>query len=125
MGKIKDNALISVKVATGDLSGAEGKLVALGVNGATLSASATVPAAAVITEADDGSGTVGVAVLGSYRGTVHMKAGGNVTEGSALVQMANGCVQTGTAGVVVGIAVESAKLDELFEAAPVTPVTRA
>ena len=122
MAKIKDNALVSVKVASGNLTEAEGKLVTLGATGAALCADAEVPAAGVVTEGDDGSGDVGVAILGAYSGTVHFKAGGAVTEGSRLIQNADGTVQNGTAGIIVGVALESAVAGELFEGAPITPV---
>lgn len=110
----------------GDYNDKKGYLVTTPGNVATLSASATVPARAVILEGGvDADSKVTIAYLGGIGGTVPMKASGNIAAGDRVQQAADGTIITdagpGNARVVVGVACEDAIAGDIIEVAPLTP----
>lgn len=107
-----------------DYTDKKGYLVDLAADVATISGSATVPAKGIILEGDNTDGQVSVGILGAGLPPVFMVAGGAITKGDAVIQNNDGTVVTDTgsgARVKVGIAVEDAAEDEVFEVAPITP----
>lgn len=128
----RDNAIIEVNAAA-DYTAKEGYSVTLGETSgdatATVSASASVIAPAIILDADwssvSSTGKVRVAVLGAVKGTVKVKLSGTVTVGDRLQQHTDGTFITdadsGTR-VVSFRALESGVSGDLVEAAPLTPL---
>ena len=114
--------------ASGDLSGAEGKLAKLNADGTVSVVTAAADATALIVEpshADVPDPAADVIILGAFSGTAHFLASGPVTPGARLAAQADGTVKAAATGTIVGIAIESAAAGELFEGAPTTPVTKA
>lgn len=107
--------------AAADQSAKEGYLVTLSASGVAVATGAADKVVGVITEG--GETESDIALLGAIEGTVDMKAGGAITAGAKLMLMATGAVDASATGVCVGIAMEAAVSGELFEAAPLTPVT--
>ena len=125
MAEIRTKGIINLP-ATGQLPGSEGKLVTLGASGLTLVAAANaVPFGVVLEPPAEGveRPAADVAILGAFAGTVHFKAGTAITRGARLMQRADGTVGAAATGVCVGVAVEDAAVDELFEGAPLAPFT--
>jgi hypothetical protein len=119
----RGSAVVPFTPAT-DMTDKKGSLVTIAGETATLSASATVPAEGVILEGADTDGQVSVGILGAGIPPVFLKAGGAITKGAALVQDSDDAVivDPGSGGrVKIGIALEAAAEDELFEAAVFTP----
>jgi hypothetical protein len=114
----KEVAVLAL-VAAADLSEKRGFLAKLSSGQAALNDSASVPAFGVILDGETTGGMVSVGVLGGNLGTVKLKAGGTITLGAKLQQKSDGTVivdDAATARVIVGIALEAAVVDELFEA---------
>lgn len=114
----KDVAVLAL-VAAADHSAKRGFLVKLSSGQAALNDSASVPAFGVILDGEKAGGMDSVGVLGGNLGTVKLKAGGAITQGSKLQQKSDGTVVVddgATARVIVGEALEDAADTELFEA---------
>lgn len=108
--------------ASTDLTGKEGYVV-VNDSGLALAATANLANAfGVITEG--GATQSDVAICGAFGGTVSLKASGTITKFAKLAVKDGGTVEVASAGDrVIGIALEAAVADELFEAALVTPYT--
>jgi len=121
--QVRINAVIPVKAGT-DLTGSEGKFVKM-VDGAAVpvTVATDAPLGVVLEPSTSESPEVSVAVPGGFSGTLHMKAGGAIAAGSRLFLKADGSVVAAASGLCVGVAVESAQQDELFEAVMSTPAT--
>lgn len=104
----------------------EGYLVGLAVETATISASATVPAAGVILDGRPTTGKSAIGILGALSAPIRMRSSGVIAKGARVQQAADGTVVTdagpGTARVVVGIALEAAVSGQLFEVASLAPM---
>jgi len=122
MSEVKTRGLAAF-VAAADQSDNEGYLATLSGGKVTVAAAADANVVGVITEGGEADENTDVALLGAFDGTCHFKAGGAITQGSRLMLMADGTVDCSGTGLCVGIALEDAVTDELFEAAPRTPVT--
>lgn len=128
--KIREEATLSLTPAA-DYTAKEGYLVTVAAGVATVSSSATTKAVGVITEpnltaAGYASEKVTVHMLGGQCGTLHMRAGGTIAQGAFVQQSTDGTVVTDAgsgARVLVGIAMESAVSGDLFEVAPLAPLT--
>jgi hypothetical protein len=121
---VKDLAVIAL-VAAADHSAKKGFLVKFSSGQAALNDSATVPAFGVILDGEAQGGQDSIGVLGGNLGTVKLKAGGNITLGATLMQKNDGTVvveNTAIARAIVGIALEAAATDELFEAVVISPI---
>jgi len=121
------NAVLAL-TAFADYSADQGKSVTISGSTAIRSNSATVPASAIILEEAPTGGTVTVAILGAFKGTVLAKLSGTVTGGARMQQAANGTWLTDAASggrVVSLIALESGVSGDLIEAAPLTPLVLA
>ena len=117
------NAVLPFTPAT-DFSAKRGFLVTLAGDVATLSASATAPAAGVILDGTVTTQQSAIGILGALAGTVKLKCGGVITKGDAVIQNNDGTIVTDSgagARVKVGIALEDGAADELIEVAPITP----
>lgn len=128
----RENAIIEVNAAA-DYTAKEGYSVTIGETSgeatATVSASATTIAPAIILDADWSSvtstGKARVAILGAAKGTVKAKLSGSVTVGDRLQQAADGTFVTdaGSGGRVVSLhALESGVSGDLIEVAPLPPL---
>jgi len=108
--------------ASTDLTGKEGYVV-VNDSGLALAATGTLASAfGVITEG--GATQSDVAICGAFGGTVSLKASGTITKFCPLAVVDGGTVVAATVGTrAIGIALEAASADELFEAALVTPYT--
>ena len=123
----RENAVLAL-TAFADYSADQGKSVTISGSTAIRSNSATVPATAIILEDAISGGTVTVAILGAFKGTVLAKLSGTVTGGARMQQAANGTWLTDAASggrVVSLIALESGVSGDLIEAAPLTPLVLA
>ncbi len=122
MAQIKTRGIVALTAAA-DQTGNEGYCVVLGATGVTVATGAADKVIGVITEGDVSGGKSDVAVFGAIDGTAHFKAGGAVTAGSRLMLKADGTVDCAATGLCVGVALDAAATGELFEGAPLTPVT--
>lgn len=107
-----------------DFTDKAGCLVTVAGDVATLSASATVPAEGIILEGAAATGQASIGILGASLPPVFMKAGGAIVKGAAVIQGADERVVTDSgagARVKVGIAMQDAAANELFEVAPMAP----
>jgi len=116
---------IAAFTAAADQTGKEGYCVTLNASGVAVATGATDAVAGVILDGGESGKKSDVALLGSFDGTLTFKAGGAITAGSRLMLKADGTVDCAATGLCVGVAIEAAALGELFEGAPLTPVTYA
>lgn len=114
---------IAAFTAAADQTGNEGYCVTLSASGVAVATGATDAVVGVILDGGESGKKSDVALLGSFDGTLTFKAGGEITAGSRLMLVADGTVDCSATGLCVGMAMESAVADELFEGAPRTPVT--
>jgi len=122
MAERKTRGIASFRSAE-DLTGKEGRCVKLGASGLeAVKATTDEPVGVVLDGGAEGEMT-DVALLGAFDGTLAFKAGGAIAAGKRLMMQADGAVDDTAAGLSVGIALEDAAEDELFEGAPRTPVT--
>lgn len=128
--KIREDGIISLTPAA-DYTAKRGYLVTHDGSTATVSASATTRAQGVIldgnqTAAGYATEKVPVALLGAYKGTLLMCAGGAISAGAWVQQDTDGQVVTdaGTGSrVIVGQALEAATAaGDLIEVAPIAPL---
>lgn len=100
-----------------DFTGKEGYLVADNAGALTVNASSTVPAVAVVLDGLPPGRPTSLGTLGKTP-PVRLRAGGNITQFSRLVQNAAGQVVTdpgpGNARVIVGLALEAAAAGDFF-----------
>jgi len=122
MSEVKRRGLAAF-IAAADQSDKEGYCVTLSGDDVTVAAAADANVIGVITEGGEIEDFTDVALLGAYDGTCHFKAGGAITAGNRLMLKADGTVDCAGTGLCVGIALENAVADELFEGQPRTPVT--
>ena len=109
--------------ASTDLTGKEG-YIAVYDSGVKLAATASL-AGALGAIVEGGVSSSDVAIAGAFPGVVRLKAGGSITAGAKLKVVDGGTVQaySSGAGTVIGVALQSAASDELFEAVLRTPIT--
>ncbi|MGP8200218.1 MAG: hypothetical protein ACLQU4_12030 [Limisphaerales bacterium] len=107
-----------------DFTGTEGYLVAASAGALTVSASATVPAVAVVLDGLPPGRPTSLGALGKTP-PIRLRAGGTISQFSRLVQSATGQVVAdpgpGTARVIVGLALEAAVAGDFFLADPCFP----
>ena len=124
MATARETALVRLpNKASTDLTGKEG-FVAVYDSGLKLAATASLGAAlGVITEG--GAESSDIAIAGAFGGIVRCKAGGAIAVGDKLKVVDGGTVEaySSGAGTVIGVALQAAAQDELFEAALLTPTT--
>ena len=124
MAIAKETALVRMaNKASTDLTGKEG-YVAVYDSGIALAATANLAGAlGVIVEG--GSSASDVAVAGAYGGVVRCKAGGTIACGAKVKVVNGGKVEAyaSGAGTVIGVALQAAAADELFDVALRTPIT--
>jgi hypothetical protein len=121
---VKDLAIIAM-TPTADHSAKKGFLVVNSSGSAALNASATVAALGVILDGETTTGKDSIGLLGGNLGTVKLKAGGNITLFAKLQQKNDGTVVVDAgsgARVLVGLALEAAATDEIFEAMVFYPI---
>ncbi len=121
---VKDLAIVAM-TPTADHTALKGYLVANSGGNAAVNTSTTVPALGVILDGEPTTGKDAIALLGGNHGTVKLKAGGAITAFAKLQQKNDGTVivDAGTgARVIVGLALEAAALNEIFEAMVIFPV---
>ena len=109
--------------ASTDLTGKEG-YVAVYDSGLALAATANLAGAlGVIVEG--GANSSDVAIAGAFGGIVRCKAGGSISCGAKVKVVNGGTVESYSsgAGTVIGVALQAAAADELFEVALRTPIT--
>ena len=109
--------------ASTDLTGKEG-YIAVYDSGVALAATASL-AGALGAIVEGGANSSDVAIAGAFGGVVRLKAGGSITAGAKLKVVNGGKVEaySSGAGTVVGVALQAAAADELFEAVLRTPIT--
>jgi len=109
--------------ASTDLTGKEG-YIAVYDSGVKLAATASL-AGALGAIVEGGVSASDVAIAGAFPGVVRLKAGGSITAGAKLKVVDGGTVQaySSGAGTVIGVALQAAAADELFEAVLRTPIT--
>ena len=109
--------------ASTDLTGKEG-YIAVYDSGVALAATASL-AGALGAIVEGGANRSDVAIAGAFGGVVRLKAGGSITAGAKLKVVNGGKVEaySSGAGTVVGVALQAAAADELFEAVLRTPIT--
>jgi hypothetical protein len=107
-----------------NFTGLEGYLVADNAGALTVSASATVPAVAVVLDGLPPGRPTSMGTLGKTP-PVRLRAGGTISQFSRLAQNAAGQVISdpgpGTARVIVGLALEAAVAGDYFLADPCFP----
>lgn len=114
---------IAAFTAAADQTGKAGYAVTLSAAGVAVATGATDNVVGVILDGGEAGAKSDVALLGAYDGTLAFKAGGVITAGSRLMLKADGTVDCAATGLCIGVALESAVADELFEGAPRSPVT--
>jgi hypothetical protein len=128
MKTARDNAIIALTPAA-DYTAKKGYTGTFSSDTFTISTSNTTPATGVILDGNEtaaGYATekVSVAIIGSVKGTIPMRASGTITKGARVQQSTDGTIITdaGTgARVVIGVALESAVTGENIEVAPIGP----
>ena len=109
--------------ASTDLTGKEG-YIAVYDSGLKPAATASL-ASALGAIVEGGVNSSDIAIAGAFPGVVRLKAGGAITVGAKLKVVDGGTVQaySSGAGTVVGVALQAAAQDDLFEAVLLTPTT--
>jgi hypothetical protein len=106
----------------------EGYLVDLAGDTATISSAASIPAKGVILEGQDVTGISSIGILGGIAAPVRLRAGGAIAKGAEVQQNNDGTVITdagnGNARLIVGVALEAAVAEQLFDAVTHTPIAR-
>lgn len=123
MATIKDNAIVAITPAT-DHSAKEGYFVENSSGSCEVSNAATDLPLGVIVDGETTSGKDSVALM-NFKGTVHVKLGGNVAKHAKLQLSTDGTVVTdATSGarVLVAQALEAGSTGDLIEAALYGPI---
>lgn len=124
MSKFARDSAVYPFTPSADHTEKQGYLVNLAGDVATISASATVPAEGVILDGEGVTGQDSIGILGAIP-PARLKAHDAITKGDRVAQHTDGTVVTDPAAgarVIVGIAMEDAAADELFEVALFTPI---
>lgn len=122
MGEVKTRGIVRY-IAAADQTKKVGYAVTLSGDTLTVATAADANIIGVILDGGEKDDYTDIALLGAYDGTLRLKAGDNITAGKRVMLKADGTWDCAVTGLACGIALESAVTDELFEAAPRTPVT--